>query len=621
MSFLKKLNKKLYKMFDGQVAAHEEGGCLVLSGELQRWNDVVLAGKFAIDKNPYYGLVNDIECTGETCAPIRKPRIEDSVLEWEEPDVLIIGGGIIGCAIARELSRYKLDVLLVEKEHDVAMQASGRNDGIVRAGIDLKKDTQRYKYCKLGNAMFDDVCTELGVDFDRSGQFYYFAKRMWEPFMPLSLLYWKWMGLKGTRVIKGDQLQRYEPTIDPSIRSALFFPSAGVVSPFDLTVAYAENAVQNGVTISFDTIVEGMTTEDGRIKSVTTNRGTIMPKVVVNAAGVFSDDIASMAGDRFFSIHPRKGTTAIIDKKHADSLVQTSFSSIGTASKKRRHIKGGGVIRTIHGTTLVGPDSVETIQREDFSTMSYNVKEVFSAHSRANPLLDEDHIISYFSGIRAATYEEDFIVSKGRYTSNIVHAAGIQIPGLTAAPAISVDIAQLVLEFFGGENSVGANPGFNPVRIAPPRPAQMDNDARSTLIETNPDYGIIICRCEEISKGEILGALRRNVRCDTIDGVKRRVRPGMGRCHGSYCGPQVLEIIAAEKRLAPHNVKKSGTGSEVLFGSLKTLQQKRTTGAEGAGGLLDFITDPDREKRMRQNAELMMAASKLKKKGDLDGNE
>ena len=608
-------------MFDGQVAAHEEGGCLVLSGELQRWSDVVLAGKYAIDKNPYYGLVNDIECTGETCAPIRKPRIEDSSLEWEEPDVLIIGGGIIGCAIARELSRYKLSVLLVEKEHDVAMQASGRNDGIVRAGIDLKKDTQRYKYCKQGNAMFDDICAQLGVDFDRTGQYFYFAKRMWEPFMPLSLIYWKWMGLKGTKVIKGDQLRKYEPTIDPGIRSALFFPTAGVVCPFDLTVAYAENAVQNGVTISFDTIVESMTTEDGRIKSVTTNRGTIIPKVVVNAAGVFSDDIAHMAGDRFFSIHPRKGTTAIIDKKHSDSLVQTSFSAIGAASKKRRHAKGGGVIRTIDGSTLVGPDNVETIQREDFSTISHNVKEVFNAHSRANPLLDEDHIISYFSGIRAATYEEDFIVGKGRYTSNIVHAAGIQAPGLTAAPAISVDIAQIVLDFFGGEKSVGVNPEFNPIRTAPPRLAQMDYEARAALIETNPDYGIIICRCEEISKGEILGALRRNVRCDTIDGVKRRVRAGMGRCQGSYCSPQVLDIIAGEKRLAPHNVKKSGTGSEVLFGNLKTLQQKKSSTGSASGDLLDFVADPDREKRMRQNAELMMAASMLKKKGDTDGNE
>ena len=614
MAVLKRLNKRLDKLFDGQVAAHEDSGCLVLSGELQRWSDVVQAGMVALKNNPFSYLVNGILCTGETVLPVRTPRIEDSALEWEEPDVLIIGGGVIGCAIARELSRYDLNVLLVEKEHDLAMQTSGRNDGMVHSGIDLKKSSLKYKYNKLGNQMFGDVCEELGVQLDRCGQFLCFARRIWEPFMFLSLLYWRWLGLKGVKVVRKEELHKLEPGLSPNIGSALFFPMTGVVCPFNLTIAYAENAVQNGVAISLDTMVRGITTEGGMIKSVSTNRGTIHPKVVVNAAGVFCEDISAMAGDRFYSIHPRKGTNVILDKKYTNKLVRTAVSSLGSASgRRRRRSKGGGIIRTINGNTLVGPDAVETINKEDFSTSAYNVSEILANHAHTVPPLDEKQIITYFSGIRAATYEEDFVVCKGRHVSNLIHAAGIQSPGLTAAPAIGVDVAQMVAKLFGGEGSVGANADFDPLRKAPPCPAMMDTDARAELIGKNPDYGIIICRCEEISKGEILDALRRDVRCDTIDGVMRRVRPGMGRCQGSYCGPQILDLIAAEKRLAPHYIKKSGTGSELLFGSTKAATKKKKTETSSSD---EVKTTPEDEEHKREQAKKMLATSLTKRKDD-----
>lgn len=599
MSFVSKLNKKLKKMFDGQVAAYEDSGCLVLSGELLRWSDIVAAGKLAVEKNPYIGLLNDIECTGERRVSIRKPRVEDSALEWEEVDVLIIGGGITGCAIARELSKCKLSVLLVEKEHDLAMQASGRNNGVVQAGFDLKKGTQRWKYNRLGNPMFERICSELGVDFIRTGQYLCYARRIWEPFMFFSMIYWKWLGLKGVKLVKKDMLHQLEPAINQDIRSALFFPSAGVVNPFELTIAFAENAVQNGVNISFDTMVQEMVVDNGIIKSVKTNRGTIHPKVVVNAAGVFCDDIASMAGDRFYSIHPCKGTTAVLDKRHSNSLVQTIVSTLGIANQKKKHTKGGGVIRTIDGNVLVGPDSIEVINKEDFTTASPNITDLLSVHSRVCPNLDEQQVISYFSGTRAATYEDDFIICKGKYTTNIIHAAGIQSPGLTAAPAISIDVARMVVDLFGGESTVGVNNEFNPKRIAPPRLSGMEDSARSELIESNPDYGIIICRCEEISKGEILNALRRNVRCNTKDGVKRRVRSGMGRCQGGYCAPLILDIIAAEKRIAPHNIRKSGSGSEVLFGNAKTALSKRNNSPDYLRG---GKFDNDLEKRLHAKA-------------------
>lgn len=613
MSFLRKLVKRLDKMFDGQVAAHEESGCLVLSGQLQRWSDIVLAGIIAADKNPYIGLVNDIECTGGKPTPMRKPNLEDSALEWEEPDILIIGGGIIGCAIARELSEYELDILLVEKEHDVAMQASGRNTGVVHSGVGLKKGTQKHIYTKLGNAMFEDICTQLGVGFHRCGQLFYYTKRIWDAFLFFPWLYWIWHGAKGVRVVKRDELQQLEPAINPDIGAALFCPSDGVVCPFDLTIAYAENAVQNGVAISFNTLVQEIVTEDGMIKSVVTNRGTIRPKVVINAAGVFSDDIATLSGDRFFSIHPQKGSVAVLDKKYASKLVQTAVSTLGKRSAKKRHMRNSAVVRSIRSNVLVGPDTLETMHKEDYSTVLHNVDEIISDQAQAIPALDRKQILTYYSGINAVTYNDDFIVRKGRHVSNIIHAAGIQSPGLAAAPAIGVAVKKMALEFFGGDSSVKAKADFNPNRTAPPLLAVMDDDTRTSIIETNPDYGIIVCRCEEISRGEILHALRRNVRCDSTDGVKRRVRSGMGRCQGGLCTPHVHDILTEEKRLSHHNVKKSGSRSEVLYGNTKALLQKKF---DAINEVREIKTDPETQERLSARAKEMLASSLNKRKDE-----
>ena len=569
MPNIQKINKKLDKAFNGMVTAHEDGGRLILSGELSLWADVVRAGAMSVDESRYIGLVNDIKCTGEKTSPPRRPKIEDSTLDKTTPDVLIIGGGVIGCAIARELSRYKLDVMLVEKECDLAMQTSGRNDGMVHSGVDLKKGTQKYHYNMRGNKMFEDICSQLDVEFKRQGQYICFNKIRWKPLLYASLVYWKRHGLSGVRVVGSKKLREVEPSASKKISAALFFPATGIVCPYELTIAYAENAVQNGASVHLNTMVLGMKTENGCIKHVTTNRGTIYPRLVVNATGVFSDDIAGMAGDRFFTIHPRKGTNLIIDKKYGDAIVNTAVSSMETAAVKKTHSKGGAVIRTIDGNILVGPDAIEIAEKEDFTTSRFAAAEIFRRQSLANPALEEKQVITYFSGIRASTYEEDFVVGKGKFTRNILHAAGIQSPGLTAAPAIGEDIAHMAVELLGGEGKVEQNPDFDPIRKIAPRAAKLGDTERAKLIEQDPDFGVVVCRCEEISKGEILDALRRSVPCDTIDGVKRRVRPGMGRCQGGFCGPLVLEIIANEKGLELSDVKKSGDGSPILYGPTK----------------------------------------------------
>ncbi|MEG0877137.1 MAG: NAD(P)/FAD-dependent oxidoreductase [Oscillospiraceae bacterium] len=576
MSGLKKSQKKLQKLYGNKVCLKQDGVKLVLTGSLDYWQDAVNAGRIAADKKHGFYVVNDIECTKEKKTPIKLPTVKDSAIDGAEPDVLVIGAGVVGAAIARELSRLDISIMQIDKEHDVALHASSRNDGMVHPGIDLKKGQVKREYNMRGNAMYDKTCLELCVPFKRTGQNICFNKKWLSPIMRVAPLYWKHaLGLPCKYVSRSEILAK-EPMLAEDISCALSFPTAGIVCPYGLTIAFEENAVQNGVKLVLDTAVLSMQTENGKIKSVLTNRGTVYPKVVINAAGVFSDDVAQMAGDRFFSIHPRRGTNSIMDKKSAYK-VRTIASGIGTTATKTTHSKGGGLVSTVDGNLLVGPDAVETIEKEDFATYASSVHGTFAKQSVTLPSLKESEIITYFTGIRAATYEEDFVICKGKETQNIVHAAGIQSPGLTAAPAIAVDVARMAEEILSKEQAVNQNKSFNPIRIPIPHIAAMPLEERDEMIKKNPDYGVIVCRCEEVSKGEIIDAMHRCVPCDTVDGIKRRVRPGMGRCQGGFCGPQITEIIAEEMSVAPENVLKSGSGSNILYGNNKELHKNPIT--------------------------------------------
>ncbi len=567
MSYLTRIQRKLDERFGARVRAEERDGCLFLTGELDCWEDVVTAGRMAVNKRRYDGLVNKIRMRGADIPPMRTPPVQDDSLEGNSPDVLIIGGGVVGCAIARELARYDISILLCEKEHDVAMQASSRNDGMVHPGIDLLPGQCKRKYNMRGNRMYDALTAELDVPFRRPGQYLCMGTRMLSIVAFFAQLYFRIVGVP-VRFMTRRALLCREPRVSENVRCALFFPTAGVVSPYGLTIALMENAVDNGATLALDTAVLGMEVQDGRIQSVRTNRGTVYPKIVVNAAGVFSDEVAAMAEDQFFSIHPRRGTNSILDEKAAYQ-VNTIVSAYGTSSTHKRHTKGGGVVRTVDGNVLVGPDARETFDREDFSTSAESVAATFRKQRAIDPLLSERDIITYFTGVRAATYEEDFVIRKGRRTRNIVHAAGIQSPGLTAAPAIAEDVARMCVELLGGDDAIPKRASFDPTHTSIPRVKELSQEVRDALIRRDPDYGEIVCRCEEISRGEIRDALRRSVPCDTVDGVKRRVRPGMGRCQGGFCGPLVLQIIAREKNAPLERVTKNGMGSEVLVGKTK----------------------------------------------------
>lgn len=563
-----KLDKKLKKRFGPSVSVRIEDSIIYVSGHLSRWEDIVMACRMCVDKRGKLHVVNDIVLDGVQIPPMRIPAGEDQSLDGNKPDVLIIGGGISGTSIARELTKWKLDILLVEKESDLAVQASGRNDGEVHPGIDLGKGSLKQHYVRRGNQMFDRICEELEVPFKRCGQYVGFTDRFLYPLIWCYVWHRKHIcNVADTVILNQKELRKREPELNPAFQFAMYNPSAGCVCPYGLTIAYGENAVQNGAKVSLNTAVLDMETEHGKIQFVRTNRGRIYPRIVINAAGVFAEEVAGMANDRFYSIHPRKGTNSILDKKSGQLI--KGIASIKTLKRNASHTKGGGILHTVHDNLLVGPNAIETYEKENFATEQTSIDAVFGKQELTIKTLNKKDIITYFTGVRPATFEEDFVIEMGRNTKNLIHCAGIQSPGLTTAPAVALDIEEMVLKSLQSERKIEPNKEFNPVRKSMPVLKDLPKEKRDQLIRENPDYGVVICRCEEISKGEIIDALHSAIAVPTVDGVKKRVRPGMGRCQGGFCMPLVTQIISEYTGKPLKEVRKAGDGSYISYGKTK----------------------------------------------------
>lgn len=563
------INKRLQKEFGNNVSATLSDGVIRVTGHLSSWADTIKACSLCAVKYSKIHIVNDIVCDEKKEQKIRLPKINDTTLDGKHPDVLIIGGGISGASIARELSKWNLSILLVDKESDLALHASGRNDGEVHPGIDLSKGSLKHHYIRKGNEMYEEICKQLDVPFKRCGQYVCFESKLMKPFGYIYCFIRRHRdGISDSRIISGDELKKIEPNLNEKFSFAISNPSSGCVCPYGLTIAYAENAVQNGAEVALNTAVLGMEVKDGRIISVKTNRGSIYPSLVINAAGVFSEDIAEMANDRFFSIHPRRGTNSILDKK-AGAFMHSVASIMEIKVNNKTHSKGGGILNTVHENLLVGPDAVETYEKENTETHKESIETVFKKQKKTMPNLSEKDIITYFTGVRAPTFEEDFIIEFGRKTSNIIHCAGIQSPGLTTAPAVAVDIEKMAVDYLSKTKSVSKNNSYNPIRKGIPVLNKMSDEERAELIKENPDYGVIVCRCEEISKGEIIDCLKSPICVPTVDGIKKRIRPGMGRCQGGFCSPLVTQIIADYFNIPISQVKKSSEDSVITFGKTK----------------------------------------------------
>ncbi len=582
-----RLRKKL-KEIDPGIRVSEVNGCVRLEGEVDDWQKAVKAGRTAVDKKRYLGVLNDITLKGFEQKQIL-PSVRDNKYDGRHCDVLVIGGGITGCAAARELTKYRLDILLVEKGPDVASGQSSRNGGVLHTGINFSKGSQKLKYCVRGNTMYRQLSDDLHVPYENKGQIT-FARTVWEM---AALRYIQHTALsKGvvrTKIMSAQQLREIEPSVPDWSVGGLYMGTGGITSPHKMTIALAENAAENGAEIALNTAVLSMKTENGIITEVVTNRGIIYPKAVINAAGVYADVIAEMADDRTFTIHPRIGTDLITDKKAGwmanSSLGKTPFTlspkqldelpgdplSVIKAVVRNMgsHSKGIGLIHASDGNVLIGPNADEVPDREDTSTDRETSEHIIKVQQEVQPALRKTDIIAYFTGVRSPTYEEDFVVRMGIRTVNIFEAAGIQSPGLTAAPAIAADLADWVRDYLKTVMEVKDNPQFSPERKYRPVLSELSFEERDRLIKENPDYGEIVCRCECVSKGEILDALRSPVPVYTADAVKRRVRCGMGRCQGGFCLPQVIDIISAETGKKPEEIVKSTRESIMIFSDTK----------------------------------------------------
>ena len=568
-SKLSSIKRNIEKSVNKNIECAEWHSSIVLSGRVSSWDQVILAGKLAANKG-YKGVVNRIEVENLIIPEIKKPLIQDKSLEGEKVDVLIIGGGIIGCAIGRELSKWDIKVLLLDKEDDVAMHASSRNDGMVHPGIASKLGSKKSIFNVRGNSLYPKVAEELQVEIDKCGSIIAFDKRWVKLAVPIIMQKAKKAGISEVSYLNKRDLNLKEPNINDKIEGAVLFGSAAVVSPYKMTVAYAENAIDNGMEISLNTIVKSIEREVDSIVSVTTNRGRIYPNIVINAAGVYADIIADMAQDQFFTIHPRKGEIVLLDKKKGEFI--NSIIAKPNTSLRKGNTKGGGIIKTIDGNILVGPDAYEQPFKEDYSTNRENIDKILSTHLPLIKGISPSDVITYCAGTRAATYEEDFIIEKSEYLKNMIYAAGIQSPGFASAPAIAEEIERITIENLCKVMKVRKKEMWNSRRRGIPDLNKLGFEERSKLIKERPDYGEIVCRCEEISRGEIVDAIKSPLPVKTVDGIKRRVRAGMGRCQGGFCMPLVMEIIKEETGQEMQAITKKGKDSNIVFDETKSIK-------------------------------------------------
>ncbi len=459
-------------------------------------------------------------------------------------DAVIIGAGVIGCAAARELSRYDLDVAVLERESDVCEGTSKANSAIIHAGFDAVPGTMKARFNVEGNKLMDSISEELDIPFKRNGAMVV----CWQESETeqLKKLYDRGIanGVEGLRILTGSEARKIEPSLSEDVFAALYAPTSGIVCPFEMTIAYAENACENGVDFSFLTEVTSISRSEGGFV-INTTKGEYCARIVINCAGVYSDSVHAMLEKPGFSITPRKGEYMLLDKS-AGTLVSNTIFQAPTKMGK-----GVLVSPTVHGNLIVGPTAEDIEDKSDVSTTQEGLSAVKTVSARSVADIPYGKVITSFSGLRATANTGDFIIEDH---DGFIDAAGIESPGLSSAPAIALYIAELVC----GRLSPGKKDDFKAQRHGIPKLAQLDNEERARLIEERPDYGQIVCRCEEISEGEILDSIRRPLGATTLDGVKRRVRAGMGRCQAGFCSPRVIELLARELNISPWEVKKNG---------------------------------------------------------------
>lgn len=473
-------------------------------------------------------------------------------------DVVIIGAGVSGAATARELSRYQAKICVVEKEEDVCCGTSKANSAIVHAGYDAATGSLKAKLNVRGNEMMERLSRELDFPFKKCGSLVLCLDK--EDYPNLEALYERGVanGVKQMRILDREEALSMEPNVTDKVYAALYAPTAGIVCPFGLNIALAENAYANGVEFQFDTEVEDIRKkEDGY--ELQTNKGIFMAKCVVNAAGVYADRMHNMVSEEKMQIIPRRGDYCLLDKNAGSHVGMTIFALPGKMGK------GILVSPTVHGNLLIGPTAVDVEDKEGTNTTREGLEQVIEKAGMNVKEIPMRQVITSFAGLRAHTQTDDFIIGEVKDAPGFIDCAGIESPGIASCPAIGEMTAKIVRDKMG----LREKEKFISTRKGILNPDTLDMEERNALIQENPAYGNIICRCEMITEGEIIDAIRRPLGAKSLDGVKRRTRAGMGRCQSGFCSPRTMEILAREWGTDMFAITKSGGKSHIVVGTNK----------------------------------------------------
>ena len=473
-------------------------------------------------------------------------------------DVIIIGSGVSGSAAARELSRYKAKVCVLEKEEDVCCGTSKANSGIVHAGYDAKEGSLMAKLNVRGNEMMEALARDLDIPFKRTGSLVICLREEDRP--QLQALYERGgrNGVPGLRILEREELKDMEPNISDEACAALYAPTAGIICPFELNIAMAENAAMNGVEFRFNTEVQDLKpTEKGW--EIHTSQGVCETRYVVNAAGVYADVFHNIVSKNKIHITPRRGDYCLLDKNAGSHVGRTIFALPG------KYGKGVLITPTVHGNVLVGPTAVDIEDKEGTNTTKEGLDEIIKKAGMNIKNLPMKQVITSFAGLRAHEDGHEFLIGEVEDARGFIDCAGIESPGLTSSPAIGEMVGSLLRDKMNLEEKED----FISIRKGVLNPDTLDREQRNLLIQEKPEYGNIVCRCEMITEGEIIDAIQRPLGARSLDGVKKRTRVGMGRCQAGFCSPKTMEILARELHIPISEVTKSGGDSGIIRGRNK----------------------------------------------------
>jgi glycerol-3-phosphate dehydrogenase len=472
-------------------------------------------------------------------------------------DIVIIGAGISGAAIASALSRYARSICVLEKSNDVSNGASKANSGIVHAGYDARPGTLMAHFNILGNRLYPELCRRLHVPYAQRGSLVLaFDDRECKTLLELKQR-GKENGIKDLRILTGEEVLEREPKINPEVKCALYAPDAGIVSPYELTIALMEHAMDNGVDLFTETEVLDIK-KDGKGYVIRSEKDEFHTACVINCAGVYADNIHNMLLPPAFSIRPRRGEYFLLDKYVADIVNHVIFQCPSEAGK------GVLIAPTVHNNVIVGPNAEQISDREGVETTLQGLSEVWQTALKTLPQLPKEQIITTFSGVRAEPDSHDFIIKHyEKEAPGFIDVAGIKSPGLTAAPAFANYVKEMVLEYF---ITTDEKKNYQHERRPHLSFHERSPEERNALVRQDPRYGRIICRCEGVTEAEIVDVIHRNAGARTLDGVKRRVRCGGGRCQGGFCGPRIIEILSRELNIPAEQIRKDSGDSRIITG-------------------------------------------------------